>query len=153
MHAEDAAHGDIGEHGDFFTDLALDRVGGSAGDELGLDARFEESFDAELGGFGLLLAERLGLNDIGECDKAARAGAFFECEFAEGFDVESVFVIADGAPDFNEDDIGRACAIATQGEFTEFAFHLAGDMGDHLHIATEVDTLAFTVENFGKDSA
>ncbi len=118
-----------------------------------LDTGFHQSLDAELGGLGLLLAEGLGLDDIGQGDEADRAGAFLEGEFAEGLDVEAVLVVADGAADFDEDDIGGAFAVAADGEFAELALHLAGDMGDHLDITAEVDALAFAVEDLGIDLA
>ena len=50
VHGEDASHGHVGEHGDFFADGVVDLVGGAAGDHVGLDAELHHAFDAELGG-------------------------------------------------------------------------------------------------------
>ena len=90
-----------------------------------------------------MFAEGLGFDDVGEGDEADGAFAFFEGEFAECFDVEAVLEIADGAADFDEDDVG----LLLDGELAEHVFHFAGDVGDHLDIAAEVSAVPFLVED------
>ena len=118
---------------------------------MGLDARFHEALDTKLCCLGLLFAECTRLNDIGQCHEADAPGAFLESQLTQGLDVEAVLVVTNGPADFDKDDIGRSLAVATQGQFAELAFHLAGDMGDHLDIATKVHALAFAVEDLGVD--
>ena len=51
-------------------------VAGPAGDDVRHDADFHQPLDAELGGLGLLLAEGVGLEDVGQGDEDDRAFAF-----------------------------------------------------------------------------
>ncbi len=53
-------------------------------------------------------------------------------------------MVADRAADFDEHDVRRLLAIAVIAELAEPAFHLAGDVRDHLDIAPEVPAVAFS---------
>lgn len=153
VEAEGAFQRDVAEHRDLLKDGGGTGLGGAAGDDVGLDPRFHQAFEPELGGLGLLFAQDARLDDVGEGDEAGGVFTFFEGEFAEGFDVEGVFVVADGAADFDEDDVGGAGAVARDGELANLAFHFTGDVGDHLHVTTEVMALAFAFEDLGVEAA
>ena len=72
VHRDDALHRHVGVHRDLLADLLLHRVGGAAGDDVRHDADFHQPLDAELGGLGFLLAERAGLEDVGQGDEDDR---------------------------------------------------------------------------------
>ena len=120
VHREDALHRHVGVHRDLLADLLLDRVGRAAGDDVGHDAHFHQPLDAELGGLGFLLAERAGLEDVGQGDEDDGAFAFLVGELTAGFEVDAVLVVADGAADFDEDDVG----VALDGQLAELQLDL-----------------------------
>ena len=62
--------------------------------------------DAELGRLGLLLAQGLGLQDIGQRHKAATIRPFLIGQLAHRLDVEGVLQIADRPADLHEYHIG-----------------------------------------------
>ena len=105
--------------------------------------------EAKLGGLGFLFAQRLGLHDVGESHDADAVLALFVGQFTERLDEVAVFVIADGAADFDEDDVG----LGLGGQVAEDIFYLAGDVGNHLDVAAEVAAVAFAVQDAGEDLA
>ena len=152
VHGEHAVHRHVGEHRNFLPDGLGGGVSGTTGYDRGLDARFHESLDAELGGLGFLLAENVRFQDIGEGDETSGIRTFLIGQFAQGLNKHPVLVIARRAPNLDEDDIsGRSIRTAGQGEFSQSIFDLAGDMGNNLHIAPEISALPLAIENGSED--
>jgi hypothetical protein len=116
---------------------------------VGHDPHFHQSLDAELGGLGLLLAERAGLEDVGEGDEHDRALALLEGELAAGLEVKPILVVPDGAADLDEHDVRLALA----GQLAELELDLADDVGDDLHVAPEVAALALLFQHGREDLA
>ncbi len=149
VHADDAFDRDIAEDADLLSGLFVDRIGGAAGDDVRLDADLHQLFDAELGGLGLLLAQGLGFEDVGQGHEATAVLIFFVGQFPHGFEVVGVFQVTDRAADFHEDHV----RLGLHGQGTQLELDLAGDMRDHLHVATQVVAVTFLVQYGGKDLA
>ena len=91
------------------------------------------------------------LQDVGKRYKTAVFRAFFKGQFAQCFNVEAVLVVARGAAHFNKDHIAGLARVAGHCQLTQSHLDGAGDVRNHLHIATEVSATAFAFKNFGVD--
>ena len=100
---------------------------------------------------GFLLAQDGRLQDVGKCYKAAVFRAFFKGQFAQCFNVEAVLVVACGAAHFNKDHIAGLTRVAGHCELSQSHLDGAGDVRNHLHVATEVSAAAFAFKNFCVD--
>ncbi len=149
VHGHDALHRHVGVHRNLFADFFLDGIRSAAGDDVGHDADFHQALDPELRGLRFLLAESPGFQHIGEHDEDNRVLPLFISQLAAGFEICLVLKVADGAADFDEDDVG----IGFGGQFAQPQFHFAGDVGDELHIAAEVSAIALFLEHGREDLA
>ena len=89
------------------------------------------------------------LQDVRERDKACRLWSFFKREFAQSLDVETIFVIARSAANFNEHDIDLVAVVARHGQLTQAHLHQTSDVRNHLHIAAEIAAATFAFEHLG----
>ena len=113
-----------------------------------LDSSFHQTLHSKLSRFGFLFAQDCGFDDVCQCDKASAAIALFEGEFAQGFDIKTIFIIASGSAHFDEDDIDLFAAWTLHRKFAQFHLDHARDMRNHLHIASEISAASFALKDF-----
>jgi len=138
---------DIAEESDFSFEFLGEGALGAADEHVGLDADGAELLDAVLGGLGF---EFLGGGDPGhegEVNEDAVVAAELVAELADGFDKRKRFDVADGATDFDDDDIDAF------GDFTGISFDFVGDVGDDLDGFAEVIAAAFAGDDALVDAA
>ena len=147
VHREHPLERDAGVQRQFLTGLPRYRVVGPAGDDVRHDPALHQAPDAELGRFGLLLAQRGGRDQIGQRHEAAPPGTLFKRHLADGFDVVGVFHVPHGPADLHEDHVGPA----GESQLAKMELHLPGHVGDHLYVAAQVVAVAFFLQHPRED--
>ena len=102
-----------------------------------------------LGGFGLQLVGGAEIEERRDVDCEGAVGRFFVAHLADRFEEGLAFDVADGAADFDDQDIG----VGAHGESADALLDHVGHVGDGLDGAAEVVALALALDHGGGDLA
>ena len=115
----------------------------AAKENIGLDTDAEHFFYAVLGGLGFEFAGRGDERNQSDVNEERVLGAEFEAHLADGFEEGKGFNIADGAADFDDNDVDSF------RNFPDGGFDFVGDVRDDLDgLAEEVATALFGQNGF-----
>ena len=94
-----------------------------------------------------MLTEGLWFQYICQSHEAAAIGSFFVSEFTYRFDVIGIFQVSDRAANFDKYNI----SVGFYGQFPQFQFDLACNMGNHLNVPAEIAAVTLLVQNQAED--
>ena len=140
---------DVAEGGDLFAHVAGDFAVGTAEQDVGLDADGEHFLDGVLRGLGLELLRGGDPGDERHVDEAGVFAAEFLAHLADGFEEGERFDVADGAADFDDDDID----VAGTSDLARGVLDFVGDVRDDLDGFAEVVAAALLGDDLLVDAA
>ena len=147
MQTDHALERDIAIDTDLLPGRVVDRIAGSTRDDIRLDAELHDLFDPELSGLGFLLAQCRRFQDVGQRHETTAVRAFLVGQFAHRFEVVGVLQVAHGPADLDEYNVG----LGLSGQAAQLELDLAGDVRNHLYVATEIIAVPFLVQDGGED--
>ena len=133
---------EIAEDGDFFFSFLVEGLFASGDDEVRLDTHAIEKLDRLLGRFAFEFSNTSYERDIGDMDLEDIFGVA-EFEDAAGFEEETVLVFADGATEFDDDNIGMV-GFARLGDAVD---DFVGDMGNGFDVFSFVAEGSLAVDD------
>ena len=131
---DDGFHLNVTEQGDL-VDCFLRYFNLAAGDD---DVRTDTGAaakltDGVLGGFGLELAGGVEVREIGDVDEYGIGTPNFIANLSDGFKERLAFYVADGAADFDDDDL----RVGLVGDLPHTVLDGVGDVGNDLDCAAQ----------------
>ena len=137
----DAGFGDVAEERDFRFQIGGQRAVAAANQHVRLNSDAEKFFHAVLRGFGFQFARGVDEWHQREVHENNIFRTELEAHLADGFQEWERLDVADGAADFDQDDVHAF------GDFAECGFNFIGDVRDDLHGLAKIIAAAF----FGDD--
>src|SRR5712671_5858599 len=141
FHGDDAGFGNVAEEGDFLLEVGGDVAVAAAQQNVRLDTDAEHFFYAVLGWLGFQFACGGDEGNQGDVDEECVFCAEFETHLADGFEEGKGLDVADGASDFDDDD------VHTFRNFPDGGFDFVGDMRNDLNGFAEKIAAALFGEN------
>ena len=143
----DARGVNAGESGDFFLDFFRGGFFGSSTDDVRDNSETTEVFESVLSGFSFKLFRGIDPGDIDNGDIETIFSPDAVGEETNSFDKREAFVVADGAADFDDMNIG-----INRG-FFDFFLDEVGKVGDELDGFSTEAAGAFFINQFFKNRA
>ena len=147
FHRNDAGFGDVAEERDFALEVGGDVAIAAAKQNVGLNPDAEHFFDAVLRGLGFLFAGGGDVRNESDVNEERVFCAELEAHLANRFEEGKRLDVADGAADFDDDDVNAF------GNFFDGGFDFVGDVRNDLHGLAEIIAAAFFAENGFVDAA
>ena len=153
MRRKDCVWMDVAESRKFLPGFIVERLTGSANQDIGCNSKSHQFFDCVLCWFGLLFANRSHNWDKRYVNKRNMFSTDTELELAKCFKIRCAFDIANSATKFNDANVRRFFTTVSRpvSDINDPILYCIGDVWNDLNGLAEIVATSFCFEDLGED--